>query len=71
MVALSVINNTTWNNFSQLTNNFTRVVIEDDEQWPLERIVSIVVPFCFGIIGLAGLLGNALVVMGKSNNKNK
>jgi 7 transmembrane receptor (rhodopsin family) len=54
-----------------LTNDFmdTKIVCYndtmEDEQWPVERIVSLVVPFCFGIIGLAGLLGNALVVMGK------
>lgn len=36
-----------------------------EEDWPLERVVSMVVPVFFGLIGLAGLLGNALVVVGK------
>lgn len=35
------------------------------EEWPLERVVSAVVPLFFGIIGLAGLLGNVLVVLGE------
>lgn len=38
--------------------------IESD--WPLERVVSMVVPVFFGIIGLCGLLGNALVIIGRS-----
>lgn len=33
------------------------------EELSLENIVSRVVPVCFGLIGLAGLLGNALVVL--------
>lgn len=45
--------------------NATQPVIHED--WPLERVVSIIVPFFFGVIGLAGLLGNALVIIGKSN----
>lgn len=40
-----------------------RPVVEED--WPLERVVSMVVPVFFGLIGLAGLLGNVLVVVGK------
>lgn len=36
-----------------------------DEDWPLERVVSMVVPVFFGLIGLGGLLGNVLVVVGK------
>lgn len=36
-----------------------------DEDWPMERVVSAVVPVFFGVIGLAGLLGNALVIVGK------
>lgn len=32
----------------------------------IERIVSMMVPVFFGFIGLAGLLGNSLVVIGKS-----
>lgn len=39
--------------------------INIDSEWPLERVVSTVVPVFFGIIGLAGLLGNALVVLGE------
>lgn len=38
-----------------------------DSEWPLERIVSMVVPVFFGIIGLIGLMGNALVIIGKCN----
>ena len=38
----------------------------DDEPGELERVVSITVPFFFGVIGLAGLLGNAMVVLGMS-----
>lgn len=37
----------------------------DTSDWPLERIVSMVVPVFFGIIGLIGLMGNALVIIGK------
>uniref|UniRef100_A0A1B0BQ99 G-protein coupled receptors family 1 profile domain-containing protein n=1 Tax=Glossina palpalis gambiensis TaxID=67801 RepID=A0A1B0BQ99_9MUSC len=37
----------------------------DDDTWPLERIISAIVPIFFGIIGFAGLLGNALVILGK------
>lgn len=36
-----------------------------DEGWPLERMVSTVVPVFFGAIGTAGFLGNLLVVIGK------
>lgn len=36
-----------------------------EEDWPLERVVSMVVPVFFSLIGLAGLLGNVLVVVGK------
>lgn len=39
--------------------------MEDDETVQLQRVVTWVVPLFFGIIGLAGLLGNALVVIGK------
>lgn len=41
----------------------SRPVVEED--WPLERVVSMVVPLFFGLIGLGGLLGNVLVVVGK------
>ncbi|KAJ6635357.1 Allatostatin-A receptor [Pseudolycoriella hygida] len=34
-----------------------------DEDWPLERVVSMVVPVFFGLIGLAGFVGNGLVVI--------
>lgn len=36
-----------------------------EDEWPLERVVSLVVPFCFGLIGLVGLVGNGLVVVGE------
>ncbi|XP_034670656.1 allatostatin-A receptor [Drosophila subobscura] len=35
----------------------------DPDSWPLERIVSTIVPVFFGIIGFAGLLGNGLVIL--------
>uniref|UniRef100_A0A1A9ZC48 G-protein coupled receptors family 1 profile domain-containing protein n=1 Tax=Glossina pallidipes TaxID=7398 RepID=A0A1A9ZC48_GLOPL len=35
----------------------------EDDTWPLERIISAIVPIFFGIIGFAGLLGNALVIL--------
>ncbi|XP_055909587.1 allatostatin-A receptor [Eupeodes corollae] len=37
--------------------------LNETADWPLERVVSMVVPVFFGIIGLAGLLGNALVIL--------
>lgn len=39
---------------------------DDDESMQLQQVVRIVVPTFFGIIGLSGLLGNALVVLGES-----
>lgn len=39
--------------------------INETGDWPLERVVSMVVPVFFGIIGLIGLMGNALVIIGK------
>lgn len=42
-----------------------RLQINETTEWPLERVVSMVVPFFFGIIGLIGLMGNALVILGK------
>lgn len=39
--------------------------LEVDTDWPMERVVSMVVPVFFGIIGLAGLVGNALVILGE------
>lgn len=37
----------------------------DFELDPLERVVSAIVPAFFGVIGVAGLLGNALVIFGE------
>lgn len=55
-------------NDSMLPDNLLDMDLERDggDNWPLERIVSIIVPVFFGIIGFAGLLGNALVILGKS-----
>lgn len=55
-------------NGSMLPDNLLDMDLERDggDNWPLERIVSIIVPVFFGIIGFAGLLGNALVILGKS-----
>lgn len=53
--------NTTWNdtfgwyNESGYHGNVTNI----------EKIVSMMVPVFFGLIGLAGLIGNGLVVLGK------
>lgn len=57
-------------NGSMLPDNLLEMDLERDggDNWPLERIVSIIVPVFFGIIGFAGLLGNALVILGKSTN---
>lgn len=43
-------------------SNFTVAPLFDED---LERIISISVFVLFGIIGVAGLVGNALVVLGK------
>lgn len=37
----------------------------NDTEWPLERIVSMVVPLFFGLVCLIGLMGNALVIIGE------
>lgn len=50
-------------NLTAKCNESARPVV--DEDWPLERVVSMVVPVFFGLIGLCGLLGNVLVVVGK------
>ncbi|XP_064554947.1 allatostatin-A receptor [Drosophila montana] len=51
-------------NSSMRPDNLLEMDLEQDEDnWPLERIVSIIVPVFFGIIGFAGLLGNALVIL--------
>lgn len=44
-------------------STLTRAGVEED--WPLERVVSMVVPVFFGLIGLGGFLGNVLVVVGE------
>lgn len=46
-------------------DNLMEMDLELDVDWPLERVVSMIVPVFFGIIGFAGLLGNALVILGK------
>lgn len=40
--------------------------IQNTTEWEdeAENVVSLVVPFFFGLIGLAGLIGNALVLLG-------
>ncbi|KAI8128254.1 Allatostatin-A receptor [Lucilia cuprina] len=48
-------------------DNLMEMDLEMDVEWPLERVVSTIVPVFFGIIGLAGLLGNALVILVTSN----
>lgn len=55
-------------NFSAKCNESALARHVVDEDWPLERVVSMVVPLFFGLIGLAGLLGNVLVVVGKCIN---
>ncbi|XP_065363548.1 allatostatin-A receptor [Calliphora vicina] len=44
-------------------DNLMEMDLEMDVEWPLERVVSTIVPVFFGIIGFAGLLGNALVIL--------
>lgn len=59
-------NCTAMGNSSAMPDNLLEMEFEmDSGNWPLERVVSMVVPVFFGIIGLAGLLGNALVILGK------
>lgn len=50
---------------SSTSSNHTNCMMPYETEWPLERIVSMVVPVFFGIIGLIGLMGNALVIIGK------
>lgn len=50
---------------SNISCNTTAGYGNDTTDWPLERVVSMVVPVFFGIIGLIGLMGNALVIIGK------
>ncbi|XP_055846182.1 allatostatin-A receptor-like isoform X2 [Episyrphus balteatus] len=66
-----------WPNFTDCSSNSANLTLFKDNlldvefelelnetaDWPLERVVSMVVPVFFGIIGLAGLLGNALVIL--------
>lgn len=40
-------------------------LLEINDNWPMERVVSMVVPVIFGIIGLLGFVGNVLVIVGK------
>ncbi|EDV92133.1 allatostatin-A receptor [Drosophila grimshawi] len=51
-------------NSSMRPDNLLEMDLErDGDNWPLERVVSIIVPVFFGIIGFAGLVGNALVIL--------
>ncbi|KAM8720456.1 hypothetical protein ACLKA7_006494 [Drosophila subpalustris] len=51
-------------NSSMLPDNLLEPDLErDGDSWPLERVVSTIVPVFFGIIGFAGLLGNVLVIL--------
>lgn len=45
-------------NYDKCIQNATE--LEDEA----ENVVTMVVPFFFGLIGLAGLIGNALVLLG-------
>lgn len=45
--------------------NYTYADAADEEAMQLQEVVRLVVPTFFGIIGLSGLLGNALVVLGE------
>lgn len=69
------------NNYAKMTQNSSNVIMcnssamasnalcnttyYESTDWPLERVVSMVVPVFFGIIGLIGLMGNALVIIGE------
>lgn len=57
--------NSTSNSLLDKLNNTDEEYAFDDE---LERVVSQTVFLLFGVIGIAGLVGNALVVLGKSSN---
>lgn len=51
---------------------YTNVTLcKTESEWPLERVVSTVVPVFFGIIGLIGFMGNLLVIVGKLMYYNK
>ncbi|XP_055374801.1 allatostatin-A receptor [Condylostylus longicornis] len=58
---LSNINNNNINNIT--TTYYSNLTLEEFNPWSVEKVVSMVVPVFFGIIGLAGLLGNALVIL--------
>lgn len=57
--------NSTSNSLLDKLNNTDEEYAFDDE---LERVVSQTVFLLFGVIGIAGLVGNALVVLGESSN---
>lgn len=46
-------------------NSSDHLTSEADAEAGVQHIVSIVVVICFGLIGLAGLFGNCLVVLGE------
>ncbi|XP_022209096.2 allatostatin-A receptor [Drosophila obscura] len=64
-------NNNNNNNYGNNSSNYPFTTDQhandsmdyDPDSWPLERIVSTIVPVFFGIIGFAGLLGNGLVIL--------
>ncbi|XP_037938682.1 allatostatin-A receptor [Teleopsis dalmanni] len=64
---LTECSNITRNIFPSNNGSFGNLLEMDFEMevdnWPLERVVSTIVPVFFGIIGFAGLLGNALVIL--------
>ena len=58
-----MLGNATWNETFALYNDTIRYYHGNITN--IEKIVSMMVPVFFGIIGLAGLIGNGLVVLGK------
>uniref|UniRef100_A0A1A9WV99 G-protein coupled receptors family 1 profile domain-containing protein n=1 Tax=Glossina brevipalpis TaxID=37001 RepID=A0A1A9WV99_9MUSC len=72
-LTFSITNNGIWNNVTKApSDSLLEMDLEyeyDDNTWPLERIISAIVPIFFGIIGFAGLLGNALVILVVMVNK--
>ncbi|XP_033239500.1 allatostatin-A receptor [Drosophila pseudoobscura] len=67
----NTINSNSNNNYGNNSSNYPFTTDQhandsmdyDPDSWPLERIVSTIVPVFFGIIGFAGLLGNGLVIL--------
>lgn len=58
--SLALLNGTLLMAGGEYDNNGTA----KEDGWSVEGYVNLMVPFCFGIIGVLGLAGNALVITG-------